>query len=294
MPEPTPTPDDQNFSKSTLGTRALTVAAVEQAVALLEANDASQAAALLAGLEGVNDTEPDLQKRYYVQLAWANYRCGSNNSPEGIAKYGEALAAAEKAGDDPRAQVCIASVLAQSNTHRDDTRLFGMVDGIDLIANPGLLNAILILGGKGDLTAQWMEIVHDLMKGVYLEQAAPLTGAVFGHILQNYGKIFLNVLKNPTVAQKCFEQALTHYNMDVKTDLPHIGAAFFWIGRTLQAQGNLTAMFAAELASTAFKEKAAGDAYRTDEKIAKSYETVAALKVMLRSVEWLRDVRNRE
>lgn len=289
MPDATPVPNPENkgLADASLGAKTLTDSAVAQAAALLEQNKASQAVALLSGLEGVAAADPILRREYFVQLGWAQFKCGNNTSPEGRAAYGSALAAAEQAGDDPRAVVCVASVLGQSNEHRDDPRLFAIAKGVDLAANPGILNAIVILAGKPGFDHQWLDDIHGLVKKVFLDQPEPRTGTIFGHILQNYGKVFFNILKDPVAAQRCFEHSLACYDLTSKSDLTHVGGAYYWMGQTMLAQGNTIGALVAETASAAFKALAAGDAYQTDEKFKKSVQAVAGLKPVVGKMQWL-------
>ena len=250
-----PEQPNEELDGASMSRRVLNPEVVTQAAELMNRNQASQALALLSGLEGVDAAAPELRQNYYVELAWANYRNGSNKSAEGQAFYGAALRAAENAGEDPRALVCLASVLAQSDVHRNDQRLFTIAKDMDLPANPGILNSIVIRASKGGVDPQLIEEVHCLVRRLFDEQAVLQSQrAVFGHILQNYGKLHLQVLGDAATALKCFEGALLFYDINDKSALPHMGAAYFWAGQAHEALGNLVGRYAAETASEALKD----------------------------------------
>ena len=271
-----------DLSGASLGRHTLSAEALAEAVTLLERNDASGALALLGGLKDVESAPAPLRHEYYVQLAWASFRNGSNKSPEQQAHYGTALAAAEKAGEDEQTLPCIASVLAQSEAHRDDERLFAIAAKVDLISHPGILNALVIRAGKGGMDQQFLEQVDSLVERVF---SAPgvydAKSSVLGHIAQNYGKLCLNVFGDAPLAARWFTNALPFYDMDRKTDLPHLGAAYSWLGQALQRQGLIDQCYAAETAAQAIKMLAAGDAYGNDQKVVQSAEARQRLRSLI-------------
>ena len=264
------TPEGPDWLSAGVGQKQLTPDTLAQAIDLLEANNASQAVQLLSSLEGVDAAAPDLRTRYYVNLAWGNYRGGNNDTAEGRAGYGAALAAAEKAGDDPAAKACIASVLAQSKEHRNDARLFALAAEVNLVEHPKILNSIIIRASKGEVPQALIEDIHGLVRQAFTTGEAAPVGQDFGHLLQNYGKLLLQVLQRPAEALKCFEQALSFYDQESKGALPHIGGAYFWAGQCKLKLGDKAGWYAMELAALAFKERAAGDAYATDAKAEQS------------------------
>lgn len=252
---------------------------LEQADARSKNNDASGALALLQKATDIDAAPAAIQTAYHTSLAWANFRVASNSTPEGVEAFSRAIAAAEKAGDDPAATACLVSVLAQSENHRDDQRLFALANSVDFTQHPAILNGLIIRASKGGLDEVLLEKLEVLVNSIEQNpESFSSPKAVFGHIYQNFGKLALNVTKDPLHALDRLEKSLLFYDPASKDSFPHIGAAYFWIGQAYKALGNPLAQHAAELASLSFKMLAGGDAYANDAKVLQSQESIVNLR----------------